>query len=62
MASLSVRATRIAAAFGTTLAPSPEPAAGAGAAILRAVADEADRLSVWNDPRGIYAHCFCEVE
>ncbi|MBK9373250.1 MAG: signal peptide peptidase SppA [Holophagales bacterium] len=62
MASLSVRATRIAAAFGTTLAPSPEPAAGAGAAILRAVADEADRLSVWNDPRGIYAHCFCEVK
>lgn len=61
MASLSVRATRVAAAFGTTLAPAPEPAAGAGAAILRAVADEADRLSVWNDPRGIYAHCFCEV-
>lgn len=62
MAGLSIRATRVAAAFGYTLTPSPEPAAGAGAAILRAVADEADRLSVWNDPRGIYAHCFCEVK
>lgn len=61
MAGLSVRATRVAAAFGYTLAPVPGPAAGAGAALLRAVADEADRLSVWNDPRGIYAHCFCEV-
>ena len=62
MAGLSVRATRVAAAFGYTLAPASEPAAGAGAAILRAVADEADRLSVWNDPRGIYARCFCEVK
>ncbi len=62
MAGLSVRATRVAATFGYTLAPVSEPAAGAGAAILRAVADEADRLSVWNDPRGIYARCFCEVK
>ncbi|MBK9968658.1 MAG: signal peptide peptidase SppA [Holophagales bacterium] len=62
MAGLSVRATRAAAAFGYTLAPTPEPSAGAGAALLRAVVDEADRLSVWNDPRGIYAHCFCEVK
>jgi protease-4 len=62
MANLSVRSTRIAAAFGYTLAPSPAPAAGPGAAILQAVANEADRLSVWNDPRGIYAHCFCEVK
>ena len=23
---------------------------------------EADRLSVWNDPRGVYAHCFCELK
>ena len=62
MAGLSTRATRVAAAFGYTLAPTPEPVAGAGAALLRAVADEADRLSVWNDPRGIYAYCFCEVK
>ena len=61
LANLSVRSSRVAAAFGYTLAPSPEPAAGAGAAILRAVANEADRLSVWNDPHGIYAHCFCEL-
>lgn len=61
MASLSVRSARVAAVFGYTLAPSPEPVAGAGAAIIRAVADEAGRLSVWNDPRGIYAHCFCEM-
>ena len=62
MAGLSVRATRVAAAFGYTLAPTPEPVTGAGVAILRAVVDEADRLSVWNDPNGIYAHCFCEVK
>ncbi len=62
MAGLSVRATRVAAAFGYTLAPTPEPVTGAGAAVLRAVAKEADQLSVWNDPNGIYAHCFCEVQ
>ena len=61
MAGLSVRATRVASAFGVTLAPAREPIAGPGAALLGAVADEADRLSVWNDPNGIYAHCFCEV-
>ncbi len=62
MASLSVRATRVAASFGYTLSPAPEPVAGTGAALLRAVANEADRLSVWNDPSGIYAQCFCEVK
>lgn len=61
MAGLTARATRVAAAFGVTLAPEPASPAGAGTALLRAVADEADRLSVWNDPRGIYAHCLCEV-
>jgi protease-4 len=61
MAGLTVRATRVAAAFGYTLAPSSGPIAGPGAAILRAVANEADQLSVWNDPNGIYATCFCEV-
>lgn len=62
LAGLSVRAARVAASFGYTLAPAPVPVAGTGAAILRAVAEEADRLSVWNDPRGIYAHCLCEVK
>ena len=62
MSGLTARATRVAAAFGVTLAPEPAPARGAGAALLRAVADEADRLSAWNDPRGIYAHCLCEVK
>ncbi|MBK8598592.1 MAG: signal peptide peptidase SppA [Holophagales bacterium] len=62
LAGLSVRATRVAASFGYVLAPAPEPVAGTGAALLRAVANEADRLSVWNDPRGIYAQCFCEVK
>jgi protease-4 len=62
MAGLSTRATRVAAALGYTLAPSSGPVTGPGAALLRAVANEADQLSVWNDPRGIYAHCFCEVK
>ena len=61
MAGLSARATRLAAAFGYTLVPAVEPARGPGAAILRAVADEAKQLSAWNDPRGIYAHCLCDV-
>lgn len=61
LAGLSARATRLAAAFGYTLAPAPGPAGGPGAAIVRAVAEEAAQLSAWNDPRGIYAHCLCDV-
>jgi protease-4 len=61
MASLTTRTARFAAAFGYTLVPAAEPAGGPGTALLRAVAGEADALSVWNDPRGIYAHCFCDV-
>jgi len=62
LSSLSVRATRLAAAFGYTLAPAAETADGPGAALLGAVAAEVDQLSVWNDPRGVYAHCLCEVK
>lgn len=61
MASLTTRAGRVAAAFGYDLVPADEPPAGPGAALLRAVAEEADRLSAWNDPRGVYAHCLCDV-
>ncbi|HMM35592.1 MAG TPA: signal peptide peptidase SppA [Thermoanaerobaculia bacterium] len=62
LSSFSVRATRLAAAFGYTLAPAAETADGPGAALLGAVAAEVDQLSVWNDPRGVYAHCLCEVK
>ncbi|MHB1044917.1 MAG: signal peptide peptidase SppA [Thermoanaerobaculia bacterium] len=62
LSNLSIRATRVAAAFGYTLAPAPQSAAGPGAALLDAVAAEVDQLSVWNDPRGVYAHCLCEVK
>lgn len=62
LSNLSVRATRLAAAFGYTLAPAAETPDGPGAALLGAVAAEADQLSVWNDPRGVYAHCLCEVK
>lgn len=62
LSGLSARATRLAAAFGYTLAPAADPLTGPGANLLRAVAAEADALSVWNDPRGIYAHCLCEVK
>ena len=61
LADLTVRATRVAASFGYTLAPAPEAPRGAGAALLRAVSEEAGRLSAWNDPRGIYAHCLCDL-
>ena len=60
MATLSVRAARIAASFGYTLTPAPETARGAGAAVAKAIAGELEQLSAWNDPRGIYAHCLCE--
>lgn len=61
MAGLSARASRLAAAFGVTLVGEEDPARGPATAILRAVAEEADRLSAWNDPNGIYAHCLCDV-
>ena len=60
LSGLSIRATRLAAEFGVTLVPAPEAHGGPGAALVRAVAAEADQLSVWNDPRGIYAHCLCD--
>lgn len=62
MAGFSSRASRVAALFGYRLAPDDETTRGLGEAVLRAVAEEADRLSIWNDPRGIYAHCLCELE
>lgn len=62
LSSFSIRATRLAAAFGYTLAHAAETADGPGAALLGAVAAEVDQLSVWNDPRGVYAHCLCEVK
>jgi protease-4 len=61
VAGLTARATRVAASFGYALVPDPAPPRGVGASILRGVAEEADRLNAWNDPRGLYAHCFCEV-
>jgi len=61
LAGLTARASRVAAAFGYALVPETEAKGGPGSALLRAVAEEADALSVWNDPRGIYAHCLCEV-
>jgi protease-4 len=60
MAGFSARASRLAAGFGYTLVPADEAAAGPAEAVLRAVAREAD-LSAWNDPRGVYAHCLCEL-
>jgi hypothetical protein len=27
---------------------------------LRVIGAEIERLSRWNDPRGIYAHCLCD--
>ena len=62
MAGLTARASRVATAFGVTLVPEAGTPRGAGEALLRAVAGEADQLSVWNDPRGLYAHCLCEVK
>ena len=61
VAGLTARASGVAAAFGWTLLPAPEPARGPGEALVRAVASELDALSAWNDPRGIYAHCLCDV-
>lgn len=62
LASFSSRAARLASAFGYELAPAAEPPRGTVARALGAVAAEIDRLSVWNDPKGLYAHCLCGVE
>jgi protease-4 len=62
MASLTARATRVAAAFGVALVPAQAGPDGPGAKVVKALASEVDSLAVWNDPRGIYAHCLCEVK
>lgn len=61
LASFSTRAARLAAIFGYTLAPAPEAPRGIVTAALNAVGAEVERLSTWNDPGGIYAHCLCDV-
>ncbi len=61
MAGFSARASRLAARFGYTLVPAEDAPGGPAEAVLRAVAREADELAAWNDPRGVYAHCLCEL-
>ena len=43
---------------GEEPAPTPPPVAKA----LRSIGDEMGRVSLWNDPRGLYAHCLCGEE
>jgi protease-4 len=61
MAGFSTRAARVAERFGYTLVPAEEAPVGPAEAVLRAAALEAEELSAWNDPRGVYAHCLCEL-
>ena len=42
------------------LSPSAQALSVAGR--LRSLQQEVERLSRWNDPRGMYAHCLCGDE
>jgi protease-4 len=56
---LSARALDLAVAAGWVTAPSPAASARSVAAPLRQLQADIARLSRWNDPQGVYAHCLC---
>jgi protease-4 len=62
MSMLAARALDVASAAGWVSDPSPSASALSVAGRLRELQHDAERLSRWNDPRGIYAHCLCEEE
>lgn len=59
---LAAQAVSLAAAAGVGQDRSPGAGLPALPGALRAVQADALRLSRWNDPRGVYAHCLCGEE
>jgi protease-4 len=59
---LATQARDAALAAGWAADSSPSAAALSVAGRLRDLQAEVERLSRWNDPRGVYAHCLCDEE
>jgi protease-4 len=56
---LSARVLDLAVAAGWVTEPSPAASARSVAAPLRRLQADIARVSRWNDPQGVYAHCLC---
>ena len=56
---LSAQALGLARATGWSASPSASPGVFSVASRLRATLADIQRLALWNDPRGMYAHCLC---
>jgi protease-4 len=59
---LAAQVLSLAAAAGVGQDPSPRAGLPTLPGALRAVQADVLRLSRWNDPRGVYAHCLCGEE
>ncbi len=59
---LSAQALELVAGAGWTREASAPAAAASLAGRVRALQADVERLSRWNDPRGVYAHCLCGEE
>jgi protease-4 len=59
MAMLAGGIRELAAAAAGAREPSPAASALSVAAPLRQLQADVARLSRWNDPQGVYAHCLC---
>jgi protease-4 len=59
LAMLAAEARDLAVAAGWVTDPSPPAAALAVARPLLELQADIERLSRWNDPHGVYAHCLC---
>jgi len=59
---LAAQGRSAAVAAGWVSEPSASGSAHSVAGRLRELQAEVERLSRWNDPRGVYAHCLCGEE
>jgi protease-4 len=59
MAMLAAEALELAVTAGWVEEPSPAASALSVAGRLRELRADVERLSRWNDPHGVYAHCLC---
>jgi protease-4 len=62
MSMLAAEAADLAVAAGWITDPSPSASALSVAGRLRELRADVERLSRWNDPHGVYAHCLCTEE
>ena len=56
---LAAQALEIAMAAGWVFDSSSSASAHSVGGRLRQLQADVERLSRWNDPRGVYAHCLC---